>query len=402
MSAEQDIREKLAAFIKAHETPVINVAPPVNPPTGKAEADLRDSLLEFFNSMAPNAIVSPFNMRDLLESSKFAYRSQNISLVFPETPTDDWLKIGDYYFVNGEPDDLPQDIDAGFIIAWDGLPDSLPEIFETIDDIFLDIRLDTTDGDGNQTWKGFVWSVNDEVEILVGKTLSIDFGEGLEALEMVKVNLKSAQNPHKPKIFKYGSGEDKDLINKDGKDIDSDLFVKSCEITKGYIVLVFSVEDLFNRCYRYTSKKTQIVDFQSQNQGSHLVNLIALTEDEWEFFGEDFLEHAAIAIHNIIGAYGRNIGVRSMIFNLGTVANKGTIIYALKVPEKGFFHNYVIQLYENIRSALYYSVLQQWAQWCNDAGEVQANAIKCETMRQGILSFRNIGCPRATRPYRRY
>jgi hypothetical protein len=203
-------------------------------------------------------------------------------------------------------------------------------------------------------------------------------------------------------VFKYGSKDPDDVIGVDAKDIDTDLFVKSCDPLKGYVLLVFSVEDLFRKCMRYTLMKSKVLDFQTQNQGQHLANLIALTEDEWEFFGEDFLGNAAIAVHNLIGAYGRNVGVRSMVFNLGTVAAPGTIIYTLKVPGTGFFHNYVIQLWENIASALYYSVLQQWATWCNDAGEVQANTAKYTIRSEAIMSFRNIGCPRATRPTRFY
>jgi hypothetical protein len=201
-------------------------------------------------------------------------------------------------------------------------------------------------------------------------------------------------------IFKYGSGADDDLAGKDANDISTDLFVKSCQPVKGYILLIFSVEDIFRKCMRYTLMKSKVLDFQTKNQGEHLANLIALTEDEWEFFGEDFLHNAAIAVHNIIGAYGRTVGVRSMVFDLGTVSSPGTIIYALKVPEGGFFHNYVLQLYENMASALYYSVLQQWAQWCNDAGEVQANSAKYAVRSEAIMSFRNIGCPRTVRPTR--
>jgi hypothetical protein len=205
-----------------------------------------------------------------------------------------------------------------------------------------------------------------------------------------------------PEVFNYGSGDADDIINIDAKDINTDSFVKTCKPLKGYILLVFPIADLFERCSRYTQMKSRVLDFQTQNQREHLVNLIALTEDEWELFGEDFLHNCAIAVHNLIGAYGRNAGVRSMIFNLGTVANKGTIIYAMEIPEKGFFHNYVLQLYENIASALYYSVLQQWAIWCNDAGEMQANGARYATMVEAITSFRNIGCPRIVRPKRYY
>jgi hypothetical protein len=193
-----------------------------------------------------------------------------------------------------------------------------------------------------------------------------------------------------------------DSADIDAKDIDADLFIKICRPLKGYILLVFPISDLFDRCSRYTQMKSRVLDFQTQNQREHLANLIAITEDEWELFGEDFLHNCAIAVHNLIGAYGRNAGARSMIFDLGTVANKGTIIYAIEVPDKGFFHNYVLQLYENISSALYYSVLQQWAIWCNDAGEMQANGARYATMLEAITSFRNIGCPRVTRPKRYY
>jgi hypothetical protein len=202
-------------------------------------------------------------------------------------------------------------------------------------------------------------------------------------------------------IFKYNSGDDDDVIGKDANDIDTELFVKSCASHKGYILLIFAAGDLFERCMRYTLMKSRVVDFQTQNQGAHIANLIALTEDEFELFG-DFLENAAISVHNTIGVYGRNTGVRSMVFNLGTLQSPGTIIYALQVPEKGFFHNYVLQLYENIQSALYYSILQQWAQWCNDAGEMQANALKYGTRNDAITAFRNIGCPRQRRPTRYY
>jgi hypothetical protein len=203
-------------------------------------------------------------------------------------------------------------------------------------------------------------------------------------------------------VFKYGSGDGDDIIGLDANDIDTELFVKSCTPNKGYILLVFSIEDLFRRCMRYTLMKSRVVDFQTQNQGEHLANLIALTEDEFEFFCEDFLYNAAIAVHSIIGAFGRNTGVRSMVFNPGTVLSPGTVIYALQIPEKGFFHNYVLQLYENIQSALYYSVLQQWAQWCNDAGEIQANALKYSARNDAVMAFRNIGCPRTKRPSRYY
>jgi hypothetical protein len=203
-------------------------------------------------------------------------------------------------------------------------------------------------------------------------------------------------------IFDYGSGDADDIIDKDANEVVTDLFVKTCAPLKGYVLLDFSVEKLFRKCERYTLMKSRVNDFQMQNQGEHLANIIALTEDEFEFFGEDFLYNAAIAVHNVIGAYGRNIGVRSMVFNLGTVDSMGTIIYAIKVPETGFFHNYVLQLYENIESALYYSVLQQWAQWCNDAGEVQANGLKYATKSEAVMSFGNIGCPRSRRPTRFY
>jgi hypothetical protein len=208
--------------------------------------------------------------------------------------------------------------------------------------------------------------------------------------------------PNVPEVLTYGSAAADDIITLDAKDIDTDLFIKTCRPLKGYILLVFPISDLFDRCSRYTQMKSRVLDFQTQNQHEHLANLIAITEDEWDLFGEDFLHNCAIAVHNLIGAYGRNAGVRSMIFDLGTVANKGTIIYAIEVPDKGFFHNYVLQLYENIASALYYSVLQQWAIWCNDAGEMQANGARYATMIEAITSFRNIGCPRVTRPKRYY
>jgi hypothetical protein len=203
-------------------------------------------------------------------------------------------------------------------------------------------------------------------------------------------------------IFKYGSGDDDDIIAKDANDIVTDLFVKSCEHLRGYILLIFPVEDLFRKCMRYTLMKSKITDFQMQNQGEHLAGLIALTEDEWELFGEDFLYNAAVGVHNLIGAGGRNVGVQSMVFDLGTVTSPGTIIYAVKIPRTGFFHNSVLQLYENIASALYYFVLQQWATWCNDAGETQANAMKYTARSETIMSFRNIGRPVITRPMRYY
>jgi hypothetical protein len=203
-------------------------------------------------------------------------------------------------------------------------------------------------------------------------------------------------------VFQYGSGDDDDVIGKGANEINTDLFVNTCSPIKGYILIVFSVEKLFRKCMRYTLMKSKIVDVQAQNQGAHMANLIGMTEDEFEFFGEDFLYNSVIDVHNLIGAYGRDTGVRSMVFNLGTVSAMGTIIYALKVPAKGFFHNYVLQLYENIESALYYSVLQQWAQWCNDAGEVQSNGIKYANRRNAIMAFRDVGCPRSTRPMRFY
>jgi hypothetical protein len=203
------------------------------------------------------------------------------------------------------------------------------------------------------------------------------------------------------RVFKYGSGDADDVINVDANDIDTDLFVKSCRrADRGYILLIFSVEDLFKKCMRYTLMKSRVVDFQMQNQGEHLANLIALTEDEFEFFGDDFLYNAAIAVHNEIGAYGRDLGVQSMVFDIGSVSSPGTVIYAVRIPEKGFFHNYVVQLHENISSALYYSVLQQWAMWCNDAGEIQSNTAKYTTSSSAIMSFINVGCPRITRPTR--
>jgi hypothetical protein len=201
-------------------------------------------------------------------------------------------------------------------------------------------------------------------------------------------------------VFKYGSGDSDDIISIDAKDIDTDLFVRTCKSLRGYILLVFPVGDIFRRCMRYTLMKSRVVDFQTQNQREHLANIIALTEDEWEFFIEDFLQNCAVGVHNLIGAYGRSTGVRSMVFNPGTVTSPGTLIYTLKVPEKGFFHNYVLQLYENIASALYYSVLQQWAIWCNDAGEAQACGARYSAMAGAIMSFRNIGCPRTGRPSR--
>jgi hypothetical protein len=201
-------------------------------------------------------------------------------------------------------------------------------------------------------------------------------------------------------VLSYGSGDADDIINTDAKDVDTGLFVKTCEHLRGYILLVFSIGDIFKRCSRYTQTKSRVVDFQTQNQREHLANLIALTEDEWELFGEDFLQNCANNVHNLIGAYGRSTGVRSMVFDLGTAASPGTVIYALKVPEGGFFHNYVLQLYENIASALYYSVLQQWAIWCNDAGEAQANGSRYAVMAEAIMSFRNIGRPRTVRPKR--
>jgi hypothetical protein len=203
-------------------------------------------------------------------------------------------------------------------------------------------------------------------------------------------------------VFKYGSGDEDDVSGMDATDIETDLLVKSCTPLKGYVLLIFSVEDLFKKCMRYTLLKSKITDFQMQNQGEHLANLIALTEDEWELFGEDFLHNAAIAVNNLIVAYGRELGIRSMVFNLGTVPSPGTIIYAVKIPERGFFHNYALHLYENIRSALYYSVLQQWAQWCNDAGEMQANGAKYALRSEAIKTFRDIGRPHYTRPTRYY
>jgi hypothetical protein len=215
--------------------------------------------------------------------------------------------------------------------------------------------------------------------------------------------LMCAPVPESVSVFKYGSGDGDDLAGKDANDIESGLLVKSCRPIKGHILMIFSVEDLFRKCMRYTLMKSKIVDFQTKNQGEHLANLIALTEDEWEFFGEDFLYNAVISVYNLLGVYGRDIGVRDMVFNLGTFASKGTVIYAVRIPEGGFFHNYVLKLYENIRLALYYSVLQQWAQWCNDAGEIQANGMKYAISMDTILTFRDIGRPsRNTRPTRYY
>jgi hypothetical protein len=201
--------------------------------------------------------------------------------------------------------------------------------------------------------------------------------------------------------FKYGSGDSDDIAGKDANEVDTPLFVKSRPV-RGYALLIFPVEDLFRKCMRYTLMKSKITDFQMQNQGEHLANLIALTEDEWELFGEDFLHNAAIAVNNLIAAYGRELGIRSMVFNLGAVSSPGAIIYAVKIPERGFFHNYALNLYENIQSALYYSVLQQWAQWCNDAGEAQANAMKYTAQSEAVMTFRDIGLPNYTRPTRRY
>jgi hypothetical protein len=203
-------------------------------------------------------------------------------------------------------------------------------------------------------------------------------------------------------VFKYGGGGDDDVIGKDAKEMDTGMFVKSCTPLKGYVLLIFPVEKLFKKCMRYTLMKSKVTDFQMQNQGEHLAGLIALTEDEWELFGEDFLHNAAIAVNNLIAAYGRELGIRSMVFNLGAVSSPGAIIYAVKIPERGFLHNYALNLYENIESALYYSVLQQWAQWCNDAGEAQANAMKYTERSETIMAFRDIGRPRTARPTRFY
>jgi hypothetical protein len=192
-------------------------------------------------------------------------------------------------------------------------------------------------------------------------------------------------------VFKYGSGDSDDIVGKGADEVDTDLFIKSRDPLRGYVLLMFSVSELFKKCERYTLMKSKVVDFQTQNQREHLANLIALTEDEFELFAEDFLYNAVVAVYNLLGVYGRDIGVRDMVFNPGTIASMGTIIYAVRVPKNGFYHNYVLKLYENIRSALYYSVLQQWAQWCNDAGEIEANGQKYGNRSEAILKFRDLG-----------
>lgn len=194
-----------------------------------------------------------------------------------------------------------------------------------------------------------------------------------------------------PVVLKYGGDEDS-LLEIDARDLDAELLAKVCRKPKGSMLLIFSVGNIFERCFRYTSKKSQIFDAQAQNQGTHLINLMALTEDEWDFFAFDFLEHSARAVHNMIGAYGRDAGLRSMVYQPGaSAAVAGTLIYALEIPEGGLFHNRVLQLYENISSALYWSVLQQWAQWCGDAGEIQANGAKYQTAVEAIQAFRHTG-----------
>jgi hypothetical protein len=202
------------------------------------------------------------------------------------------------------------------------------------------------------------------------------------------------------RVFNYGSGDADDIINTDARDVDLDLLAGGCGRLRGYVLLVFPIGEIFRRCSRYSLMKSRVVDFQSQNQREHLANLIALTEDEWELFGEDFLYGCAVNVHNLLGAYGRSAGVRSMVFDLGSVASPGTVVYALNVPEGGFFHNYVLQLYESVASALYYSVLQQWAIWCNDAGEAQACGSRFSVFAEAIVSFRDVGRPNIVRPKR--